>query len=87
MFFWTQNIKIIYNKNTRNNTNYKTIETSDELYLLNNYSFFLLANNDNIEYNYKRQYNKKFKMYLNIHQLEEMFFKVDSNLKTFRDLK
>ena len=74
-------------KNTRNNTNYKTIETSEELYLLNNYSFFLLANNDNIEYKYKRQYNKKFKMYLNTHQLEEMFFKVDSNLKIFRDLK
>ena len=74
-------------KNTKNNTSYKTSETSDELYLLNNYSFFLLKNNDNIEYEQKRHYNYKFKMYLNTYQLEEMFFSIDENLKMFRDLK
>lgn len=74
-------------KNEKNNTSYKTSETSDELYLLNHYSFFLLSNNDNIEYDQKRYYNYKFKMYLNTYQLEEMFFSVDENLKKFSDLK
>ena len=71
----------------KNNTSYKTSETSDELYLLNKYSFFLLSNNDNIEYDQKRYYNYKFKMYLNTYQLEEMFFKIDKNLRVFSDLK
>ena len=74
-------------KNMRNNTSYKTSESSNELYLLNNYSFFLLGNNDNIKYEQKRYYNHKFKMYLNTYQLEEMFFSVDENLKVFSDLK
>lgn len=74
-------------KNAKNNTNYKTSETSDELYLLNHYSFFLLSNNDNIEYEHKRFYNYKFKMYLNTYQLEEMFFNIDDNLKKLSDLK
>lgn len=74
-------------KNMRNNTSYKTSESSNELYLLNNYSFFLLGNNDNIKYEQNRYYNHKFKMYLNTYQLEEMFFSVDENLKVFSDLK
>ena len=74
-------------KNMRNNTSYKTSESSDELYLLNNFSFFLLGNNDNIKYEQKRYYNYKFKMYLNTYQLEEMFFSIDKNLKVFSDLK
>jgi transposase len=74
-------------KNMRNNTSYKTSESSNELYLLNNYSFFLLGNNDNIKYEQKRYYNHKFKMYLNTYQLEEMFFSIDKNLKIYSDLK
>ena len=74
-------------KNMRNNKSYNTSESSDELYLLNNFSFFLFSNNDNIEYSDKRYYNKKFKMYLDTYQLEKMFFSIDKNLKEFSDLK
>ena len=77
----------LVDKNAKNNTNYKTSETSDELYLLNHYSFFLMSNNDNIEYEEKRFYNYKFKMYLNTSQLETMFFNIDINLKKLSDLK
>lgn len=42
-------------KNDLTNKSYKSIEECNELYLLNNFSFFVLSNVDNIKYSYKRK--------------------------------
>ena len=75
------------NKNYKTNKSKNTITQCDELYLLNNFSFFALGNRNNIVYKEERKYNKKFKMYLNINQLETMFFNIDPNLKEMTYLK
>lgn len=73
--------------NDLNNKSYKSIEECKELYLLNNFSFFVLSNVTNIKYSHQRKYNRKFKMYLDTYQLENLFFDIDPNLKKIRDLK
>ena len=45
-------------KNIQNNTYNKTIKDSDEVKLLKSYRFFLLKNNDEIEYSSYRYFRK-----------------------------
>lgn len=74
-------------KNIQNNTYNKTIKDSDEVKLLKSYRFFLLKNNDEIEYSSYRYFRKRFGAYLNTQELENKFMELDDNFKTIRDLK
>ena len=74
-------------KNIQNNTYNKTIKDSDEVKLLKSYRFFLLKNNDEIEYSSYRYFRKRFGAYLNTQELEKKFIELDDKFETIRDLK
>lgn len=65
----------------------QNIPISKEVYLLNNYRWLLLKNQDYIDYQIKAKYNHKLKMYLNTYDYEKMFFEIDDHLKIIRKLK
>lgn len=65
----------------------QNIPISKEVYLLNNYRWLLLKNQDHIDYQIKAKYNHKLKMYLNTYDYEKMFFEIDDHLKIIRKLK
>lgn len=67
--------------------NQEKIPISDEVYLLQNYRWFLLKNADHIEYYSESKFNSHFKMYMNTYDLEKNFFEIDANLSVLRDLK
>lgn len=52
----------------------QNIPISKEVYLLNNYRWLLLKNQDHIDYHIKAKYNHKLKMYLNTYDYEKMLF-------------
>ena len=80
-------IKDVKKKNIQNNTYNKTIKDSDEVKLLKSYRFFLLKNNDEIEYSSYRYFRKRFGAYLNTQELEKKFMELDDKFETIRDLK
>lgn len=61
--------------------------SSKEYYLLKNYKWLILKNQDNINYPGKTVYNYKLRRYVNIAQIEKMLFDIDYDLKYIRDLK
>lgn len=63
------------------------VPVSREVYLLNNFRWLLLQNEENIDYKIERKYNHKLKMYLNTYDYEKMFFELDENFKLIRRLK
>ena len=60
---------------------------SDEVYLLQNFKWFLLKNADHIDYHSELKFNSHFKMYMNTYDLEKKFFEINTNLAVLRDLK
>lgn len=60
---------------------------SKEYYLLKNYEWLILKNNDDVNYSGEPKYNKKLRRYLTIGEIEAMIFDIDPNLKKLRDLK
>ena len=74
-------------KNHDTNRDNKSIKQSQEITLLNNYKWVLLKNNDDINYSSKRHYHNLLGLYLDTYTIEKMFFELDSNFKTLRDLK
>lgn len=63
------------------------IPVSREVYLLNNFRWLILRNEENIEYKVERKYNHKLKMYLNTYDYEKLFFELHDTLKPIRKLK
>ena len=74
-------------KNYKTNSNNKTIKDCTEVILLRTYRWLLLKNYDDINYSYRRHYQKGLKMYLDTYELEKMFFSLAPNLLIFRNLK
>lgn len=64
-----------------------SVPVSREVYLLNNFRWLLLQNEENIEYRTERKYNHKLRMYLNTYDIEKLVFDLDDNFRTIRSLK
>ena len=79
--------KALETKNHDTNRDNKSIKQSQEVILLNNYKWILLKNNDDINYSSKRHYHNLLGLYLDTYTIEKMFFELDNNFKTLRDLK
>lgn len=60
---------------------------SDEVYLLQNYRWILLANRSNIVYHAELRMDNHFKYYMNSYDYEEKFMKLHPDLRELRDLK
>jgi len=74
-------------KNHDTNRNNKTIKESTEVILLRNYRWIILKNNDEINYSSDRYFHNLLGMYLDTYTIEKMFFALDKNFKSIRDLK
>ena len=74
-------------KNLKDNKENESIRDSIEVVLLRNYRWVLLQNKNDINYTENRHWHKLLKMYLDTHQIEQMFFSLDENFKYFRDMK
>ena len=79
--------KALEEKNNQTNRENKSIKESNEVVLLRNYRWVLLQNQDEINYTSKRYYHKLLHMYVDTHQIEQMFFELDDNFRYFRDMK
>ena len=66
---------------------FRNMPISREVYLLNNFKWLILQNEENIDYQEKARYNHKLKAWLNTYDYEKMFFQLDDSLKQIRDLK
>ena len=60
---------------------------SDEVYLLQNFRWLILANQMNIKYHNDLRMDSHFRYYMNTFDYEEALFKIDSNLQELRDQK
>lgn len=60
---------------------------SKEYYLLKNYEWLILKNNDDVIYSGESKYNRKLRRYITIGEIESMIFDIDPTLKELRDLK
>ena len=60
---------------------------SKESYLLKNYQWLILKNNDDILYSGKPKFNRKLRRYITIGEIESLLFDIDPSLKKLRDLK
>ena len=60
---------------------------SDEVYLLQNFRWLILANQMNIKYHNDLRMDAHFRYYMNTFDYEEALFRIDSNLQELRDLK
>lgn len=79
--------KKLIESNYKNNTEYKTKSVSNEVYLLNNYRWLILKNNESINYSTIRRYNRKLKRYVDTYDLEKAFMSLDDRFLEIRDLK
>jgi transposase len=60
---------------------------SREYYLVKNFQWVILSNQDNLEYNKSLGYNYKLRQYIDLHGVEYYLFNIDPNLKELRRLK
>ncbi|HCK87234.1 MAG TPA: ISL3 family transposase [Erysipelotrichaceae bacterium] len=79
--------KKLEEKNYHTNSSHKTIKKSRELRLLDNYSWFLLKNNDDIDYTPYWRNTRNGGYWFDPIATEKAFMELDSNFKTIRDLK
>lgn len=75
----------LQNPNDFRKTN--TLPVSDEVYLLQKYRWLILANQSNIKYHNDLRMDNHFHCMMNTYDYEDSLFRIDSNLKDFRDLK
>lgn len=64
-----------------------TLPPSDEVYLLQKYKWLILANQSNIRYRNAPRMDAHFHTLMNTYDYEDALFRMDSNLRDFRDLK
>lgn len=74
-------------KNYRTNRDWQTTIDSKEVFILKNYKWVLLKNQEDINYSTQRHYVSKLSSYLDTYQIEEKFFNLDKHFKPLRDLK
>ena len=60
---------------------------SDEVYLLKNYRFFLLANYENIVRHEDTHMDRHFRYYMNTADYERLFFSITPELRVLRDFR
>ena len=60
---------------------------SREYRLMKNYKWIVLSNPENLPHDMHYHYDRTLEQYVDYYILEDLFFKVDPNLKTFRILK
>lgn len=71
--------KALKEKNLFNNTNFKSLKKSKELRILNNFSYFLLRNQDNLDYRLEQNYDKILHYTANDYDREKEFMLLDPN--------
>lgn len=64
-----------------------TLPPSDEVYLLQKYRWLILANRSNIRYRNDPRMDAHFHALMNTYDYEDALFRIDPNLRDFRDLK
>ncbi len=64
-----------------------SLPISDEVYLLQKYRWLILSNQSNIRYHTDLRMDSHFHRMMNTFDYEDALFRIDSNLKEFRDLK
>ena len=64
-----------------------TLPPSDEVYLLQKYRWLVLVNQSNIRYRNDPRMDAHFHALMNTYDYEDALFRMDSNLRDFRDLK
>lgn len=64
-----------------------TLPPSDEVYLLQKYRWLILANQSNIRYRNDPRTDAHFHALMNTYDYEDALFRIDPNLRDFRDLK
>lgn len=60
---------------------------SDEMYLLQRYSWLIMMNKNNRTYHIEPRLDRHFRYLMNTYDYEDMFFQLDENLEELRDLK
>lgn len=81
----TGNIRIYFPSSSRDR--YPCLPPSDEVYLLQKYRWLILANQSNIRYRNDPRMDSHFHALMNTYDYEDALFRIDPNLKDFRDLK
>ena len=64
-----------------------SLPPSDEVYLLQKYRWLVLANQSSITYHADPRIDPHFRCLMNTYDYEDALFRIDPNLKDFRDLK
>lgn len=64
-----------------------SLPPSDEVYLLQKYRWLILANRSNVRYRNEPRMDSHFHALMNTYDYEDALFRIDPNLKEFRDLK
>ena len=64
-----------------------SLPPSDEVYLLQKYRWLILANQANIRYHTDPRVDQHFHVLMNTYDYEDALFRIDPNLKDFRELK
>ena len=64
-----------------------SLPQSDEVYLLQKYRWLVLANQSSITYHADPRIDSHFRCLMNTYDYEDALFRIDPNLKDFRDLK
>ena len=64
-----------------------SLPPSDEVYLLQKYRWLVLANQASITYHADPRIDPHFRCLMNTYDYEDALFRIDPNLKDFRDLK
>ena len=64
-----------------------SLPSSDEVYLLQKYRWLVLANQSSITYHAGPRIDPHFRCLMNTYDYEDALFRIDPNLKDFRDLK
>ena len=64
-----------------------SLPLSDEVYLLQKYRWLILANQSNIRYHSDPRMDSHFRVLMNTYDYENALFRIDPNLRDYRDLK
>lgn len=64
-----------------------SLPLSDEVYLLQKYRWLILANQSNIRYHSDPRMDSHFRVLMNTYDYEDALFRIDPNLRDYRDLK
>ena len=64
-----------------------SLPPSNEVYLLQKYRWLILSNQSNIKYHSDPRMDSHFHCLMNTYDYEDALFRIDPNLKDFRDLK